>query len=208
MLMRRLPVLALCLTFAAGLSLSSCGDKKESSNPVAASTPTPVPGTLAPAPSPSPSPTTVPGTLKGASCSRLSTGTGSDRDCRQEGSRVYEGALASAMGSVNPQYMNGNEILNFSGFRDDIVKALDADGICAVFESDNLFMRGVGDSFNEYYDVISSAGFAGRRYTNTCRPPVATPAPAWPSIPSDMSIPETRSVASPKVWSSCTRFVP
>jgi hypothetical protein len=52
-----------------------------------------------------------------------------------------------------------------------------------VFESDNLFMRGVGDSFNEYYDVISSAGFAGRRYTNTCRPPVATPqAPPAPVV--------------------------
>jgi hypothetical protein len=175
-----LPVVLFVAAVATAFSLSSCGSNKKDPNPVAASTPTPVPGTLAPAPSPSP--TTLPGTLRGTSCAKLSPANGGDRDCRPESGRIYEGAVATAMSSVGSQYVNGSEILNFSGFRDDIVRSLDAQGICGVFESDNLFVRGVGDSFNEYYDVVSSDGFAGRRYTNTCRPPVATPVAVQPPV--------------------------
>lgn len=175
----RMPsALAATAVLAAVAALSSCGGgDKGTSTPTSASTPPPVAGTPPPTAQPSPSPTP---SLQGATCTRLSPGTGSESSCRQQSARIYEGSLERAQASVHPEYMDGNNIMNFSGYKADIILALDQDGICAVFESDNLFMRAADDQFNEYYDVITSGGGAARRYTNTCQPPVPTPAPPGP----------------------------
>ncbi len=160
--------------------LSSCGKgSNQGATPTSPSTPLPVAGTPPPTAQPTPSPSPTP-TLQGQTCTRLSPGTGSDSSCRTEGGRAYEDSLERAVASVHPEDMNGNEILSFNGYKTDIVRALDQDGICAVFEADNLFMRAVDDDFNEYYDLITSTGDTARRYTNTCRPPVPTPVPAGP----------------------------
>lgn len=175
----RLPsALAATAVLVSVVVLSSCGKDGDSpSTPTNAATPAPVAGTPPPTAAPTPSPTPTPAPItQGQSCTRLTPGTGSDSTCRNEGGRIYEESLQRAVGSVHSTYMNGNEILDFTGYKNDIVASLDRDGICAVFESDNLFMRGVGDDFNEYYDLITSTGDTAQRYTNTCRPPVPTPA--------------------------------
>jgi hypothetical protein len=156
-------------TFAALLTLAACGSDDNNANPGASTpassaTPAPVSGTQpAPNPTPTPSPSTPPGNTLGASCQQLSPASGTDRNCREEGGRAYQGDVEAAIMAVSPEHMSGNEIVSFTGYRNDVVKYLDGKGICAVFEGDNLFVRGVGDDYNEYYDVITSTGYSATR---------------------------------------------
>ncbi len=180
----RLTTVAGALTLA--VLLVACGsDKGGSKNPTSASTPPPTAATPAPTPTPTPTQPTPPPSFGGgttASCSRLTVGTGTDKNCRQESGLVYRDALESAVASAPGEAVDGNEVVWIGGYFDHIVKTLDAQGICAVQEGDNLFVRGVGDDFNEYYDVLTSKGDISARYTNTCRPPVATPQPPVPVV--------------------------
>lgn len=169
---RRLLAGGACLFIAVGLP--SCGGGKSS---------TPTNPTVAPTPAPTPTPVVVqptpaPGNSAGlsASCRALAPSAGTERGCRLEGSNGgYAAAVSAAIDGVNGDYRNGNEITYIGGYLEDIVKALDAEGLCAVPEGDNLFVRAVGDDYNEYYDIITSRGDVSKRYTNTCRPAVATP---------------------------------
>lgn len=169
------------LVGGAGLSfvlvLAACGGgNNNSSTPTTPSrTPTPAP-TSTPIAQPTPTPPPSGGAGLSASCRALAPAAGSDRGCRLEGNNGgYASAVSSAIDGVNPDYRNGNEITYIGGYLEDIVKALDAEGICAVPEGDNLFVRRVGDDYNEYYDIITSRGDVSKRYTNTCRPSLATP---------------------------------
>ncbi len=164
--------LALAVSFVA----CGSGDKNGAKSPTTPSTPPPTSINPTPAPPP-PTPPPVTGGGTTASCSRLTLGTGTDRSCRQEGGTVYQDALDRAIDSAPAEAVEGNDVVWIGGYFDHIVKSLDSQGICAVQEGDNLFVRGVGDDFNEYYDVLTSGGGLSRRYTNTCRPPVATPVP-------------------------------
>jgi hypothetical protein len=156
-------------------TLVACGsDKKAAQSPTTPSTPAPTSVTPTPAP-PTPTPPPVTGGGSTASCQRLTLGTGTDRNCRQESGLAYRDAVEQAVDSAPAEAVEGNEVVWIGGYFDHIVKTLDQQGICAVQEGDNLFVRGVGDDFNEYYDVLTSGGGISSRYTNTCRPPVATP---------------------------------
>lgn len=167
---------ALSLACVATLTFASCGKDSKPANPTGpVTTPSTAPPPATPPPATPPPP--PPGSAFTSSCKALTASNGSDRDCRQEAGRVYEGALAKAVASVRPDALDGNEVVYVGGYLEDIVTALDKDGICAVVEGDNLFMRGVGDGFNEYYDILTSKGGASQRYTNTCRPAVTTPQP-------------------------------
>ncbi len=169
---RRLMTVSACAGLA--VSLAACGGGKDA--PTAPSTPTP-PAPVNPPTTINPTPTPPPvgggGAGLSASCQRLSPSNGTERGCRVEGTGVYAGAVSAAIdGSSN---RDGNAIVYFGGFFEDVIKALDREGICAVPEGDNLFVRAPGDDFNEYYDVVTSRGDISKRYTNTCRPAVATP---------------------------------
>lgn len=173
-------------TVAGALALATlfvaCGSEKES--PAAASTPPPIAANPTPTPTP-PLPTPPPPPSGGgttASCARLPVASGTDRDCRHEGSLVYREALEGAIASTPAEAVEGNQVVWIGGYFDHIIKTLDAQGICAVQEGDNLFVRGVGDDFNEYYDVLTSRGDSASLYTNTCRPPVTTPQPRVPVV--------------------------
>lgn len=161
--------------------LSACGGGGSSTPTTPTRTPTPAPSSPPTAVQPTPTPPPPGGgggTGVTASCRALTPSDGTERGCRVEGSNGgYAAAVSAAIDGVSPDYRDGNEITYISGYLNDIVKQLDAQGICAVPEGDNLFVRAVGDSFNEYYDIITSRGDVSRRYTNTCRPAVATPDP-------------------------------
>lgn len=171
---RRLLAASTCVFVA--VVLSSCGGGGgNSSTPTTPSrTPTPAPTSTPVVIQPTPPPSG--GTGLSASCRALAPSDGTGRGCRLEGSNGgYASAVSNAIDGVNPDYRDGNEITYIGGYLDDIVKALDAQGICAVPEGDNLFVRAPGDDYNEYYDIITSRGDVSKRYTNTCRPAVATP---------------------------------
>lgn len=175
---RGLTLAALVLPFA--FVSASCGKKNNDSNtptsPTAAATPAP-----APTPTPRAADPTPPPAGTSASCQKLTPSNGTGSDCRLE-NPVYDGAVSAAIDGVSSENVDGNTITYVGGFFDDVIKALDAQGYCAVAEGDNLFVRGVGDAFNEYYDVITSRGDRAKRYTNTCRPAVPTPAKANPPV--------------------------
>jgi hypothetical protein len=172
-----------CLTLV-GLALAStsCGGGSNSNpttptqSPTPAATPTP-PTSLQPTPTPPPAGGGVGLT---ASCRALPVSSGTERGCRLEGNGQYADVVSRAIDSVSPEHLDGNAIVYFGGFFDDVIKELDRQGYCAVQEIDNLFVRAVGDDFNEYYDVVTSRGDISKRYTNTCRPAVATPQVASP----------------------------
>jgi hypothetical protein len=163
----------------AALTFTSCGGSDAPTAPTQSPTPapgnTPPPTSIQPTPTPTPPPAGGGGAGLSASCRRLTASSGTERDCRLEGTGVYAGAVSAAIDSVSAENRDGNAVVYFGGYFDEIIKALDADGICAVPEGDNLFVRAVGDEFNEYYDVVTSRGDISKRYTNTCRPAVATP---------------------------------
>ncbi len=169
---RRLLTAGVC----AGLTLAilSCGGKDAA--PTTPSTPTPAPSTppvtIQPTPTPPPA---GGGAGLSAACRALSASSGTERGCRLEGTGVHASAVAAAIEGVNPEYRDGNAIVFFGGYFEDVIKALDREGICGVQEGDNLFVRAVGDDYNEYYDVVTSRGDVSNRYTNTCRPAVPTP---------------------------------
>jgi len=170
---------------ALAVSLVACGSGgNDAKSPTTPSTPTPPPtSTINPTPAPPP-PTPPPVTGGGttASCSRLTVGTGTDRNCRQEGGRAYFDALQGAIDSAPADAVEGSEVVWIGGYFGHIIKTLDQQGICAVQEGDNLFVRAPEDDFNEYYDVLTSRGNTAALYTNTCRPPVATPQPPVPVV--------------------------
>ncbi len=172
-----------CLTLV-GLALASASCGGSNSNPTTptqsptpAATSTPPPTSIQPTPTPPPAGGGVGLT---ASCRALPIGSGTERGCRQEGSGQYADVVSRAIDSVSPEHMDGNAIVYFGGFFDDVIKELDRQGYCAVQETDNLFVRAVGDDYNEYYDVVTSRGDVSKRYTNTCRPAVPTPQVASP----------------------------
>ncbi len=163
---------------AAALFVACGGSDKSSQTPTAASTPPPTAANPTPTPTPPlPTPPPVTGGGTTGSCARLPLATGTDKNCRSESGLVYRDALESAIASTPGEAVEGNQVVWIGGYFDHIVKTLDGQGICAVQEGDNLFVRGVGDDFNEYYDVLTSRGDISARYTNTCRPPVTTPTP-------------------------------
>lgn len=171
---RRLLAAGACVSVAV---LSSCGGGGgNSSTPTTPSrTPTPAPSSTPVAVQPTPTPPPSGGAGTSASCRALTPSDGTERGCRLEGTGGYASAVSAAVDGVNPEYRNGNEITYIGGYLEDIVKQLDAQGICAVPEGDNLFVRAPGDDYNEYYDIITSRGDVSKRYTNTCRPAVPTP---------------------------------
>ena len=185
-------------------SLLAAGCSSSDSNPAQATVPSPAP-TAQPTPTPTPTPEpTGPGVT--ASCQALPPGAGSDANCRNEGAK-YGNELELAMAAVHPEYLDGNKVLNISGYLKDLVDAFDAQGICAVPEADNLFVRHPNDSFNDYFDILTSTGDRARRYTNTCNPAVPTPElPPPPAVKEPTcSLPPSRSLVCQRedpLWAS------
>ena len=110
---------------ALAVSLVACGSGgNDAKSPTTPSTPTPPPtSTINPTPAPPP-PTPPPVTGGGttASCSRLTVGTGTDRNCRQEGGRAYFDALQGAIDSAPADAVEGSEVVWIGGYFGHIIK--------------------------------------------------------------------------------------
>jgi hypothetical protein len=162
----------------------SCGGDGPS-GPTAGGTPPP---SASPTPTPSATPPT--GSSRPRSCQGLS-GTGTPSGCRagqplfaSDVSAAQQAALGAAYrdpstGETVP-VADGTKILVASAYLQEIVDALDAKGLCAVYDGEEMNVRN-GDVFNEHYDLITSDGRSWANYVSTCNPalplPVAPPPP-------------------------------
>ena len=171
-------VSALAVILAAS-TLSVCGKKSPSDSTPA----TPPPTTAPPATQPTPPPT---------SCSRLGFVSPSN-NCRPEGSS-FQPQLEKAMDQLIAQQPeifvlsdssgSGQYRVRSSGrYYVGLVKNLEAQGLCADFDGEELQIKN-SNAFSDQYHVMTSAFFMRRgtgSYRTTCTPAVfPTPPPPFP----------------------------
>jgi hypothetical protein len=174
-----------CALLYAGCGGSSPGPTDPSSGPTATPTPTPTP---APTPEPTPTPAI------GAACANVPDGTGSPSFCSPSSGRHFNAvrdAVDRARGSVyvdpgsgvaTPMVDANLEIKAARAYVETIIEALDEQGLCAIFDGEEIQVRDTGAD-NENYDVITSRGASWINYVTTCNP--ALPMPEPPATPAD-----------------------
>ena len=161
---------AAVLCFVGALSFVSCGSDN-SSNPTPPTTVAP-----APAPSPTPSATPTPGTVTPRSCAGPAPSGGV---CGYRPDPQLRTILSQAEDEVRNQkdlfYPDGVTIRYLTRYRAAILVALDARGICGIWDfgneiGDNLYLRTADGRISEGYDAITGRGQPGLVYANSCEP--------------------------------------
>jgi hypothetical protein len=159
--------LALFLGFCGG-STPSKPTTHPSPTPIAAPTPTPVPTTVAPL---------------SKTCDRLEPGAQAFR-CPVE-APSFLSDIESAISQVRqqkPEIFDGDQVKNIPLFYVQLIKDLDAAGICGYFDGSEFGVKNTND-FNDQYAVTSSKAIIRHgivSYQSTCHPaaiPVALPPP-------------------------------
>jgi hypothetical protein len=161
----------------AGLAsfLGYCGGNSPS-RPAPAPTPTPLP-----APTPTPVPTT-PASLN-KTCDHLGPGAQAFK-CPYE-TPSFLNDIETAVGQVRqqkPELFDGDQVKNLGPFYVQLIKDLDAVGICGYFDGSELGVKNTND-FNDQYAVTTSQARLRHglpSYQSTCHPaaiPVAPPPP-------------------------------
>jgi hypothetical protein len=163
--------------------LAGCGGKdKGPAAPSAVVTPTPAPTAQ---PTATPPPATSPGLPQ--SCRSFAV-SGSRSACSRGNpnfiDRMRE-AVNLAVGATyrDPQtgetfdVVSGNKIQVASAYLKTISDALDRQGICAVYDGEEMNVRD-GGGYNENYDIITADGRWWLNYNVTC-----SPAQALPTLP-------------------------
>ncbi len=164
------------------LLLTACGSSTPAPSPAAPTTALPAATATPAAPSPNSS---LP-----ASCRSLPPATGSQAGCRQEPSDflgAVSDAVSAAQGStaIDPDtketfaLVQNGLIQSPNAYLKSIVDALDARGLCAVYDGEELNVR-ASNGFNELFDVITSSGGSWSKYMSTCTPAVPLPALVTP----------------------------
>jgi hypothetical protein len=165
---------AFVLCVVGAMAFVSCGGSNSSSNPNP-------PTTLTPAPAPSPTPGAIPGTVTPKSCGGPAPSGG---HCGTRPDPQLAHVLAQATDEVKNQkdlfYPDGITIRHLTRYRAAIVAALDARGICAIWDfgnriGDNLYLRSADGRISEGYDAISGVGQPRIGYANSCEPAGAFP---------------------------------
>jgi hypothetical protein len=177
------------------VGLSSCGGASNtptqpSGNATPVATPTPTP-------TPTPEPTPTPAI--GLSCANVADGSGSGRDCSKRSASRFLGMLEDAVdvartsryqdpdsGSSVSMVAQDGQIIAARAYVARIIDELDAQGLCAVFDGEEIQIRDSGVD-NENFDVITSDGFSWANYVVTCAP--ALPIPTPPPIPTTQKDP-------------------
>ncbi len=184
-------VSGLGLIAAAAFALGNCGGGNSGAGPTQPVTPPPVTPTPTPAPSADPP--------LSASCARLSPGN-PNAPCRPEGSEyvdTVDKAIRTLMGE-QPQIFDGNRVLSSGAYYVGLIKVLDRDGICAVFDGEELAVTNRPSS-NEQFHVLTSssiARFGPQSYRTTCSPSVIPLAEgALPLPPPGCPLPSSREVS-------------
>lgn len=168
--MTRWRIAALGTVVVAGVLVSTCGG---GSSPASN---TPVPTTpAAPLPTPAPTPTPI-------EFCKLGYGPGSGTGCQAQGPAFLEDvdqAINQAVAQY-PQYFDtgsnsGNgqyRILSEGGYYVAVIRNLQAKGLCAGFDGEELQVKSSND-FNDQYDIATANGFIRRgssSYRTTCAP--------------------------------------
>jgi hypothetical protein len=176
--------LAILTLVVAGTAISSCGGGSSSS-----STPTTPSSSGSPSATPAPTPTPSSGgssTLP-RSCARGAQVTSSAASCEGRSHPVLRPQLQTALDAVWAKgteifYEDGKTIRYVDKFREELVKALDSQGICAIFDygnvaGDEIYLRSADGALSEVWDIISSNGEGRLGYISTCEPALSFPDP-------------------------------
>ena len=185
--------------------MASCG----SSTPPSPSTPSAAPAPTTSAPT---APTPAPNSSLPSSCRALPPATGTAAGCHQEASdflRAVTDAVSAAQNAtaVDPDskesyaVVQNGVIQSPNAYLKLIVDTLDRQGLCAVYDGEELNVR-TSNSFNELFDIITGTGGSWTKYMSTCSP--ATPIPALVT-PQNLD-PECRLAPSKDTY--CDRLAP
>jgi hypothetical protein len=181
-------------------TLTVCGG----SSPTQAPTPGP---TATAAPTPTPAATPLPPLNQ--ACTHLGAGSASARCPREHAS--FQSEVDSAIDEVRakkPEIFDGTKVLSTGQFLVAIIKALDARGVCAGWDGEELAVKN-SDDFNDQYDILTVAGtvrWGTGSYRVTCYPaafPLNVSAPA--ATPDCPNLPPSRELTCGRETS---RFYP
>jgi hypothetical protein len=166
------------------LTLTVCGGSSPTQPPTSA----PPPITT-----PTPIPAATPLPPLSASCSRLGAGSASTRCPREQAS--FQSDVDDAINQVRhekPEIFNGDVVLSTGQLIVGVIKAMDAKGICAGWDGEELAVK-TSDTYNDQYDIMTAAGRVRQgvsSYRTTCYPaafplPEGAPAPTpdCPNLP-------------------------
>lgn len=132
-------------------------------------------------------------------CANIPSGNGSPSGCSPRDSRHYSAVneavnvarsstwVDPSTGETIPMVEGDGYIRAASAYVQEIIDQLDAKGLCAVYDGEEIQVRDGGVD-NENFDVITSGGYAWINYVTTCQP--ALPIPDPPSFPSEKADPE------------------
>jgi hypothetical protein len=164
-------VVGVLLSSALAVSiLSTCGGK-------GGTDPSPTPTANAPgASTPTPAPTTAPSPLPGMSCG-LPAVTKNAENCPRESHGDFLPQVELAARQVQeeyPEYFDELRIKDIGGFRVQMIKNLEAQGLCAAVDRFQLQVKNTND-YSEQYQVEVSKGLGTLRlgpeaYRATCYP--------------------------------------
>jgi hypothetical protein len=138
----------------------------------------------APTLAPTPTPAATPLPPLSASCSRLGAGSVSASCPRERAS--FQSEVDDAINQVRaekPGIFNGFDVLSTGQLIIGVIKAMDAKGICAGWDGEELAVK-TSDSFNDQYDILTAGGQIRQgagSYRVTCYPaafPLSEGAPA------------------------------
>jgi hypothetical protein len=174
---------------ALALALATCGggsDDGGGPGPAAPVLPTPAPTPAAPAPEPP----------LAASCQNLSARL-VPYFCDARGpsfQRELDDAI-NELKAQRPDVFDGDQVLNVGAYIVGIIKNLDAQGVCSMFDGEEIAARGPGD-FSDQYDVLTSTNRIRRFYVGTCSPAVfPQPRSAPPPSPAGCNLAPSYEIA-------------
>ena len=173
------------------LILSSCGGGKAA--PPVQPGPTP---TIAPTSTPVPAAPSDPRITK--SCAKLKAGSASAQ-CKKEAAtfQAEVDAAITLLQSQKPEIFSDSTVLSPGQYVLGVIKNLDAQGICAYWDGEELAVKNE-DWFSDQYDILTSRNVAWvgpSSYMSTCYPAAfPLPLPGMPGQQAGCSLPPSREI--------------
>ena len=165
--------------------------------PTVAATPTPAPTPVAP---------TDPRLMK--SCGKLKAGTASAR-CKKD-VPTFQAELDAAIAllqSQKPAIFDGTRVLSSGQYVLGVIQNLDAAGICAYWDGEELAVKNV-DSFSDQYDILTSKSTVWNSYMTTCYPAVfPLDLPGLPGQQADCKLPPSKEILCGKDPVSTSEYI-
>ncbi len=188
------------LVVGMALTLTVCGGSSPTQPPTPGPTPTAAP---------TPTPVATPLPPLSASCNKLGAGSAATRCPREQAN--FQAEVDDAINQVRaekPGIFNGDQVLSSGQVIIGVIKALDAKGLCAGWDGEELAVK-TSDSYNDQYDILTASGRIRQgtsSYRTTCYPaafPLNSGAPA--ATPDCPNLPPSRELTCGRETS---RFYP